>query len=115
MNFFVGITQGRWPGDDPFITIPHVEAQRADFLRSGMKVSCLGDLIFKSPAEIRHNLESIGLSSQDLKRAEDFVNGLPAITLSLAIAEDTGAEQVKIPSSYFQTDIRQEVKWGTFF
>lgn len=105
----LGITQARWPGDDPFITIPHVEQQRADFLRSGMNVSCLGDLVFRSPKDKRHLLESIGLSHMELKRAEDFVNNLPAVSINMAIAEDAGAEQIKIPDSYFQADMRKEV------
>ena len=83
-------------------------------MRTGLNVGTLGDLVFKSRKEKRVLLESIGLSQNDLKRAEEFVTNLPAIAIDLAIAEDTNAEQVKIPHSFFSADIRKEVDSNLF-
>ena len=105
-----GITQARWPGDDPFWTIPNVEGQRADFMRSGLKVKSLCDLVSRPQRDKRTLLESVGLSQIDLKKAEEFVNGLPNIQVGLALAGDEDDEKVQIPANFFDADMRKEVR-----
>jgi hypothetical protein len=89
--------------------IPHVESKRADFIRSGMDISCLGALVFKRPDQIRHVLESVGLAHNELKKAEDFVTNLPSISLEFSMSEDDQSDPIKIPKTYFTADIRKEV------
>ena len=97
-----GITQARWPHDDPFLTIPHVERKKATFLRKTLKVAHLGELVSKSDKAKVELLKQIGLSESDLRRAETFVMGLPDIKLTLALSDDTGeSEPIRIPDAYF--------------
>ena len=97
-----GITQARWPHDDPFLTIPHVEHKKSSFLRKTLKISHLGELVSKSDPDKLEILKQIGLSEGDLKRAETFVMGLPDIKCSLALTDDTGeSEPIKIPDAYY--------------
>ena len=98
-----GITQARWPHDDPFMTIPHVEQKKASFLRKSLKVNHLGELVAKREADKLEILKQIGLSEGDLHRAETFVMGLPDIKVSMGLSDDTGeSDPIKIPDAYFR-------------
>ena len=97
-----GITQARWPHDDPFMTIPHVEQKKASFLRKSLKVNHLGELVAKREADKLEILKQIGLSEGDLHRAETFVMGLPDIKVSMGLSDDTGeSDPIKIQAAYF--------------
>ena len=96
------ITQARWPHDDPFLTIPHVERKKATFLRKTLRINHLGELVAKSDKQKVEILKQIGLSESDLGRAEKYVMGLPDMKLTLALSDDTGeSEPIQIPDAYF--------------
>lgn len=79
-------------------------------MRSGLKVKSLCDLVSRPQRDKRTLLESVGLSQIDLKKAEEFVNGLPNIQVGLALAGDEDDEKVQIPANFFDADMRKEVR-----
>jgi hypothetical protein len=75
-----------------------VDQKKADYIRSKMRIKCMGELVFKKPHDKSNILETIGLQGKDFQKADEFLKGLPAIKCKFGIGtEDTENDFVTIP------------------